>query len=187
MDEGIRKRVILFKIGGKKFGIEVNKVKKIIKEKGDIQITKVDGAPPYIIGISEIEITQGEQALVSFIDIRKIIDIGNLEKTEQKEIQEKKYEKKEEEDYESEEKQLSKRRLFMIIPTRKTKDFIGILIDDIEEIEEFDSINSKLYPPPEIKNIKEFFDGIIVAYEGKNKGERIFIINPSKISEFIVE
>jgi chemotaxis signal transduction protein len=186
MNEEIRKRIILFKISGKKFGIEVNKVKKIIKEKGDMKITKVDGAPPYVIGISDVEITQGEQALVSFIDIRKIIDIGDLEKTEQKENQEKNGEKKEE-DYESEEKQFSKRRLFMIIPTGKTKNLIGILIDEIEEIEEFDSINSKLYPPPEIKNVKEFFEGIIVAYEGKNKGERIFIINPSKISEFIVE
>jgi len=67
--QGIRK-LILFRINERRFGIDVRRVKKIIKEKGDLQITQISGAPPYILGIAEVEITQGEKTIITFIDLK---------------------------------------------------------------------------------------------------------------------
>jgi len=188
------RKLILFRINERRFGIDVRRVKKIIKEKGDLQITQISGAPPYILGIAEVEITQGEKTIITFIDLKKIIDMRKLETNEEKEsdkikegeqIDVKKEEEEREEEKEREEKKEKERRIFMIVLGQTRKEFFGVLTDEVEGIEEFDNINAKLYPPPDIKNIKEFFEGIIIVYEGKNKGERIFILNPNKLAEFI--
>jgi len=188
------RKLILFRINERRFGIDVKRVKKIIKEKGDLQITQISGAPPYILGIAEVEITQGEKTIITFIDLKKIIDMRKLETNEEKEsdkikegeqIDVKKEEEEREEEKEREEKKEKERRIFMIVLGQTRKEFFGVLTDEVEGIEEFDNINAKLYPPPDIKNIKEFFEGIIIVYEGKNKGERIFILNPNKLAEFI--
>jgi chemotaxis signal transduction protein len=195
MDQQDIRKLILFRINERRFGIDVRRVKKIIKEKGDLQITQISGAPPYILGIAEVEITQGEKTIITFIDLKKIIDMRKLETNEEKEsdkIKEgeqidvkKKEEEREKEEKEIEEKKEKERRIFMIVLGQTRKEFFGVLTDEVEGIEEFDNINAKLYPPPDIKNIKEFFEGIIIVYEGKNKGERIFILNPNKLAEFI--
>jgi chemotaxis signal transduction protein len=194
MEQQDIRKLILFRINERRFGIDVRRVKKIIKEKGDLQITQISGAPPYILGIAEVEITQGEKTIITFIDLKKIIDMRKLETNEEKEsdkIKEgeqtdvKKKEEEREEEKEREEKKEKERRIFMIVLGQTRKEFFGVLTDEVEGIEEFDNINAKLYPPPDIKNIKEFFEGIIIVYEGKNKGERIFILNPNKLAEFI--
>jgi chemotaxis signal transduction protein len=194
MEQQDIRKLILFRINERRFGIDVRRVKKIIKEKGDLQITQISGAPPYILGIAEVEITQGEKTIITFIDLKKIIDITSLETNEEKEsdkikegeqIDVKKKEEKREEEKEREEKKEKERRIFMIVLGQTKREFFGVLTDEVEGIEEFDNINAKLYPPPDIKNIKEFFEGIIIVYEGKNKGERIFIPNPNKLAEFI--
>ena len=188
------RKLILFRINERRFGIDVRRVKKIIKEKGDLQITQISGAPPYILGIAEVEITQGEKTIITFIDLKKIIDMRKLETNDEEKESDKikegeqidvKKEEEREEEKEREEKKEKERRIFMIVLGQTRKEFFGVLTDEVEGIEEFDNINAKLYPPPDIKNIKEFFEGIIIVYEGKNKGERIFILNPNKLAEFI--
>ena len=232
-------KILLFRIEGRRFAVDISEVKKVIKEKGgNMEITEIEGAPPYIIGISEIEIVQNQKDLITFIDFRKIIDIGKIEaaeddnsisqKTEvgtesgavkeQKDNSEEKNGRKhsnaEEDMYHS--ARPTKRRIFMIISNleeqgkkkgegeeeniisaevskgeqtkQKKPKYIGILIDQVERIEEVrENDNATLYPPPDIKGLKDFFREIVVfnKEEIKEGERRILVLNTQKFFEYI--
>ncbi len=249
-------KILLFRIEGKRFAVDISEVKKVIKEKGgNVEITEIEGAPPYIIGISEIEIVQNQKDLITFVDFRKIIDIGRIheehgeekaerEKAEREKVEERESagekkggserEKKEIQNQKNAEEketrgrggiregkgeirgELPKRRIFMIISrvreggedgerAERVKyeagegkpKYIGILIDAVEGIKEVrENENATLYPPPDIKGVKEFFKEIAVFDEeggnmgntgkGEEKGEkRVFILNTEKLFEFV--
>jgi len=233
-------KVLLFRIEGKRFAVDISEVKKIIKEKkGNIEITELEGAPPYIIGISEIEITQNQKDLITFIDFKKLIDIQKIENQKNLEEGEGKNEKVEEEKVEEEEKKKekkseskitkagktqneniedsertqnkeetkSKRRVFMILYNSEKENekreieknspkYLGILIDEIERIEEVrEGDNAKIYLPPDIKGVRDFFREIVVFLDDKGEekyteinqksAKRVFILNTKKLFEFI--
>ena len=227
-------KILLFRIEGKRFAVDISEVKKVIKEKGgNMEITEIEGAPPYIIGISEIEIVQNQKDLITFIDFRKIIDIGKIEsgdnmtqdtegeKSPGKEEMEDKNSSSEMEDKRQEvnaenidvnsPSRPAKRRIFMIISNLEEKEgreaednkeegkeeqqkdqkkpkYIGILIDQVERIEEVrENDNATLYPPPDIKGLKDFFREIVVFNEEEmREGERrILVLNTQKFFEYI--
>lgn len=231
-------KVLLFRIEGKRFAVDISEVKKVIKEKkGNIEITELEGAPPYIIGISEIEITQNQKDLITFIDFKKLVDIqkienqknleeeeGKNEKGEKDEEEEREKEKKSEnkitkagknqneniensEKIQNKEETKSKRRVFMILYDlekenekgeieKNSPKYLGILIDEIERIEEVrEGDNAKIYLPPDIKGVKDFFREIVVFVDDKGEekyaeinqksAKRVFILNTKKLFEFI--
>lgn len=180
---------MIFRIGERKFAIGIEKIKRIKKGKGaDFKITEIEGAPPYIIGVSEVEITRGEKKLITLIDFKKLIEMKKIEIQEDDEEIKKMQEKNK-----SQTKVLKaedegdtgkdKRKIFMIV-SRDNNEFVGVLIDEPEDIKELDERNSKIYPPPKIKNVKDLFESIVILQNEKGEEEqRILLLNPDSIIE----
>jgi chemotaxis signal transduction protein len=182
------RKIMIFRIGERKFAIGIEKIKRIKKGKGaDFKITEIEGAPPYIIGVSEVEITRGEKKLITLIDFKKLIEMKKIEIQEDEEInqtQEKnRFERKVLKAEDEEDTGKDKRKIFMIV-SKDNNEFVGVLIDEPEDIRELDERNSKIYPPPKIKNVKDLFESIVILQNEKGEEEqRILLLNPDSIIE----
>ncbi len=205
-------KYILFSVQGRKFAIDIGRVKKVEKDKGNsLGIVPVEGAKNYVIGIGEIEVAQNDKRLIPFIDLRKIIDVEGLENgqdsstddgrmvveeggsKESGESKGKEYTviSGSADDSRSGEDILRKRKIFLIVSLKN--DYIGILIDELLEIFEVEeNKNAEIYPPP--RGSPDIFDKVIVivaGMEGKigdtklGWREKVFSINLDNLEKYV--
>ncbi len=205
-------KYILFSVQGRKFAIDIGRVKKVEKDKGNsLGIVPVEGAKNYVIGIGEIEVAQNDKRLIPFIDLRKIIDVEGLENGQDSSTDDGKMVVEEggsKESGESKGKEytvisgsaddprsgediLRKRKIFLIVSLKN--DYIGILIDELLEIFEVEeNKNAEIYPPP--RGSPDIFDKVIVivaGMEGKigdtklGWREKVFSINLDNLEKYV--
>lgn len=188
-----KERYLVFHIDDKMFAIDIDRVKKVIKEKGDsLRITELDQAPKQVIGIAEVEITQNEKKLITFIDFKSLSGIRtflqeydniydqNSEKTNDSKARESKDKEKTSEE---EEKiyDVLRRRVFVIISHPEKENYIGILVNRVEGISDFiNGKNAYFYEAPNIRGVKDLFTHVIISYPTEKK---IFVIRTEKIFE----
>lgn len=167
-----KERYLVFQIDNKSFAIDIDRVKKVIKEKGNsLRITPLDQAPRQVIGIAEVEITQNEKKLITFVDLRKLSDVEDFlhESTE--------HTKKQDEQDESH----LKRRIFVVISYPEKEEYVGILVSKVEGIVDFvNGKNAVFYDVPNIKGVKDIFSDVIIPHETERK---IFVLMADKIFE----
>lgn len=187
-----KERYLVFHIDDKMFAIDIDRVKKVIKEKGDsLRITGLDQAPKQVIGIAEVEITQNEKKLITFIDFKSLSGVKTF-------LQEydKIYDQDSEKTNDSKGKQLMdsekmeegekiydmlRRRVFVIISHPEKESYIGILVNRVEGISDFiNGKNAYFYEAPNIRGVKDLFTHVIISYPTEKK---IFVIKTEKIFE----
>lgn len=174
----------------KLFALDIRSVKKVIKQRGDsFKIEEIEQAPRYVLGISEVEITQNQKKLITFVDFKLLSAVNTfLEEYKPEDEEEKKEEDKKENSVEAvgeDEEFVIPRRFFIILSHPEKESFVGILVEKIHGIFEFEEgRNAYFYPPPNIKGVKDFFECVIIPYEESQfHGKRIFSVRTEKIFE----
>lgn len=187
-----KERYLVFQIDDKFFAVEIDRAKKVIKEKGDnLRITELAQAPRHIIGIAEVEITQNEKKLITFVDFKGLSAVtAFLQEYEriypqEKEVQEKNREEKVKTEELPEDEiafqDILKRRIFVILSHPGKETYVGILVSKVEGISDFiEGRNAYFYPVPNIKGVKDLFTHVIIPYAREKK---IFAIRTEKIFE----
>lgn len=166
-----KERYLVFQIDNKSFAIDIDRVKKVIKEKGNsLKITPLDQAPKQVIGIAEVEITQNEKKLITFIDLRKLSDVEDF-------LHEQDIRKPEHDAVQDE----FKRRIFVVISYPEKEEYVGMLVSKVEGIVDFaNGKNAIFYDVPNIKGVRDLFSDVIIPHETERK---IFVLRAEKIFE----
>ncbi|MCX7733986.1 MAG: hypothetical protein N2254_04355 [bacterium] len=187
-----KERYLVFHIDDKIFAIDIDRVKKVIKEKGDsLRITGLDQAPKQVIGIAEVEITQNEKKLITFIDFKSLSGVKTFlqeydniyDQDSEKTNDSKGKQLMDSEKMEEGEKiyDMLRRRVFVIISHPEKENYIGILVNRVEGISDFiNGKNAYFYEAPNIRGVKDLFTHVIISYPTEKK---IFVIKTEKIFE----
>lgn len=175
-----KERYLVFQIDNKFFAIDIDRVKKVIKEKGDsLKITPLDRAPRQVIGIAEVEITQNEKKLITFVDLRNISDVENF--LRERDVHSDETKSLEEKIKDSQEEFHLKRRIFVVISYPEKEEYVGVLVSKVEGIFDFvDGKNAFFYEAPNIKGVKDLFSNVIIPYDTERK---VFVVRAERIFE----
>lgn len=188
-------RYLVFQIDDRFFAIDIERVTKVIKEKKDtLKITEIEHAPRHVIGIAEVEISQNEKKLITFIDFKSLSaviaflqeydehDTLRNKATEDTKPKTDNAERKTDSEEDSQRFQEPlRKRIFVIISHPEKESHIGILVNKVEGISDFiEGRNAYFYPVPNIKGVKDLFANVIIPHDRERK---IFTIRTEKIFE----